>query len=524
MAQGIRTQLLYPVWVLLAGMAVMWLLLVEANLSSQKLEIGRRLERLEGAVSKVAIPKTLLVLELMRDMSGAELLLFDGFGRVLLDDSAQPLTTLSPEALGHENGQPLLETILKASNGNSGDQDILWNSTSYRSRIIPWGPNNSANSTSVSKPTNERIPKLSVSNPSQSSIRSEKPNPEGIRVAALIPEQTVIAALWQAARPLMVPFLVGGMVAFTLALVQGNRIMKRIKEIEIQTKRISQGDFLPMKIPPEKDELRDLAQSVNRMAQQLAEFATRLSENERLKLLGQVGAGLAHQLRNATTGAKLALQLHAKACKNEPEDIQVALKQLEIMERHVGGFLNLGKESIPKRETLHALQWVKKTVELTEPIARHSRTSLQWLGPQPDCNGYGESESVRFDHFGDTSQLEHMLQNLITNALEAAGPGGVVKVGFPSKTRDTDIGSLEFDIFDNGPGVPSEIREKLFTPFATGKPEGVGLGLAVARQVARSHGGDITHFREEGWTRFHVRLARDPSTNSGQKMAGLDHV
>jgi nitrogen-specific signal transduction histidine kinase len=100
----------------------------------------------------------------------------------------------------------------------------------------------------------------------------------------------------------------------------------------------------------------------------------------------------------------------------------------------------------------------------------------------------------------------------------------VVKVGFASKTRDTDIGSLEFDIFDNGPGVPSEIREKLFTPFATGKPEGVGLGLAVARQVARSHGGDITHFREEGWTRFHVRLARDPSTNSGQKMVGLDHV
>jgi hypothetical protein len=90
----------------------------------------------------------------------------------------------------------------------------------------------------VSKPTNERIAKLSVSDPSQSSIRSEKANPEGIRVAALIPEQTVIAALWQAARPLMVPFLVGGMVAFTLAVVQGNRIMKRIKEIEIQTKRI----------------------------------------------------------------------------------------------------------------------------------------------------------------------------------------------------------------------------------------------------------------------------------------------
>ncbi len=524
MAQGIRNQLLYPLWVLLAGMAVMWLLLVEANLSSQKLEIGRRLERLEGAVSKVAIPKTLLVLELMRDMSGAELLLFDGFGRVLLDDSAHPLTTLSTEVLGHENGQPLLETILKAADSNFGDHELLWNSTSYRSRIIPWGPNNSASSASVSVTPDERIPKLSFSNLSQQSIRYEKSPPEGIRVAALIPEQTVIAALWQAARPLMVPLLVGGMVAFTLAVLQGNRIMKRIKGIEIQTKRISQGDFFPMIIPPEKDELRDLAQSVNRMAQQLAEFATRLSENERLKLLGQVGAGLAHQLRNATTGAKLALQLHAKACKNDPEDIEVALKQLDIMERHVGGFLNLGKESIPKREPLHAFQWVKKTVDLTEPIARHSRTSLQWVDPQLDCNRFGELDSGRFDHYGDTSQLEHMLQNLITNALEAAGPGGVVKVGFQSSPMETDIRNLELDIFDNGPGVSPKILEKMFTPFATGKPEGVGLGLAVARQVARSHGGDITHFREEGWTRFHVRLARDPSAKVGQKMVGLDHV
>lgn len=520
MAQGIRKQLLYPLWVLLAGMAVMGLLLVESNIASQKLETGRRLERLESAVSKVSIPKTLLVLELMRDMSGAELLLLDGSGRLLLDDSGRPLSTLSPERLGMDNGQGLLQTLLEGQSENPGDQRLVWQSTTYRSRILPWGPNLTGN-TKIREAGSEGT---EHSKDPQSFLRNGNPPPEGVRVVALIAEQTFISALWQAARPLLLPLLVGGLVAFTLAVGQANRIMLRIKGIETHTKRISQGDFLPMEIPPERDELRALAQSVNRMAQQLAEFATRLREDERLKLLGQVGAGLAHQLRNATTGAKLALQLHSKACNSDPEDIQVALKQLDIMERHVGGFLNLGKESSRRRESLDAFQWVKKTFDLTKPIARHSRTTLEWANPNPDSRKTENMGSGRLEHWGDGAQLEHMLQNLLTNALEAAGPGGVVKVDLKPILQADDSADLELDILDNGPGVSSLIAEKLFTPFATGKPEGVGLGLAVARQVARAHGGDITCFRENGWTRFHVTLARNPSFQAGQKPVGLDHV
>ena len=517
MAQGIRKQLLYPLWLLLAGMAVMGLLLVESNLSNQKQEIGKRLERLESAVSRIAIPKTILVLELMRDMSGAELLLLDGFGRVLLDDSGNPLTTLGMRDLGTDNGQGLLETILKESGDDSGDHKMVWKASTYRTRIIAWGPKNPGMATD---PTDSPLTTpQKVPHPPN---RSGNPPPEGIRVVALIPEQTFFSALWQAARPLLLPLLLGGLVAFTLAAAQANRIMLRIRGIETHTKRISQGDFVPMALPPEKDELRALAQSVNRMAEQLAEFATRLRENERLKLLGQVGAGLAHQLRNATTGAKLALQLHAKSCDSDPEDIQVALKQLDIIERHVGGFLNLGKESNPRWESLHAMQWVQKIIGLTEPIARHFRTTLQFE-VKKDRLKTGIMATEGLDHFGDGAQLEHMLQNLITNALEAAGPGGVVKVVLRPNGSREDSPNLEIDILDNGPGVPPEITEKLFTPFATGKPEGVGLGLAVARQVARSHGGDITYSREDGWTRFHVRLTRDNSPRSGQTTAAINH-
>lgn len=519
MAQGIRRQLLYPLWVLLVGMALMGLLLVESNLASQKLETGKRLERLESAVSKVAIPKTLLVLELMRELSGAELLLLDGAGKLILDDSGRPLATLSPEEMGFDNGQALLESFLRVTEGTNREKRFVWKSTPYRTRIFSWGPGNPGTSGSG-------IPAPSTENARGTvhSTRIGNPPSEGVRVLALISEQTIAMALWQAARPLLLPLLVGGMVAFTLAVGQANRIMLRIKRIETHTKRISHGDFLPMAIPPERDELRALAKSVNRMAQQLAEFTSRLREDERLKLLGQVGAGLAHQLRNATTGARLALQLHAKACQSEPEDIQVALKQLDIMERHVGGFLNLGKETVFKRESLVALEWVKKTFDLTDPIARHANTTLQWVDSASEPGTEGKAFCPGLDHWGDSAQLEHMLQNLLTNALEAAGPGGVVKVGLKTSLQEDGTGILELDILDNGPGPSPQMAEKLFAPFATGKPEGVGLGLAVARQVARSHGGDITYFREAGWTRFHVTLARDPALWTGTKPVGLDHV
>ena len=61
-------------------------------------------------------------------------------------------------------------------------------------------------------------------------------------------------------------------------------------------------------------------------------------------------------------------------------------------------------------------------------------------------------------------------------------------------------------VSDTGPGPPPELRESLFDPFVTGKPEGVGLGLALARQVAQAHHGTVSWCREDGWTRFRLVL------------------
>ena len=102
---------------------------------------------------------------------------------------------------------------------------------------------------------------------------------------------------------------------------------------------------------------------------------------------------------------------------------------------------------------------------------------------------------------GDAGQLSQLFLNVVTNAMEAAGPGGSVEI-----TMQEVGGKVIVEVSDSGPGLAPEVAERLFDPFVTGKPEGVGLGLAVARQVARVHGGEIDWRREGERTVFRVVL------------------
>src|SRR5262249_43273723 len=143
---------------------------------------------------------------------------------------------------------------------------------------------------------------------------------------------------------------------------------------------IAAGDFSPMPLPRRDDEIRDLARSVNEMAQQLAQYQETVKRTERLRLLGQVSGGLAHQLRNGVTGARLAVQLHARGCNGQAdaESLDVALRQLALVESHLKRFLDLGKAAELQRQPCDLSALIDETVALLQPQCRHARIDLRW--------------------------------------------------------------------------------------------------------------------------------------------------
>jgi signal transduction histidine kinase len=358
----------------------------------------------------------------------------------------------------------------------------------------------------------------------------------------LYPESLWRDARWGAIWPSLVLGGLLGPASVGLALALGQRLSRRVRELERRTRLIAAGDFSPMPLPGRDDEVRDLARSVNEMAGRLAQLQKTVERTERLRLLGQVSGGLAHQLRNGLTGARLAVQLYlSESSAADAAPLEVALRQLTLLEAHLKRFLDLGRAGPSRREPCSLTALVGESVALVAPQCRHAGIALRWDPP-------ADPHTLP----GDPGQLGQLVLNLLNNAVDAAGPGGEVEIRMtnaqcpmtksqPPATpaRDGAGGSQSggggsslvighsslviLEVFDSGPGPAKDVAERLFEPFVTGKPEGVGLGLAVARQVAEGHGGRIGWSRAGGRTCFRVELPRGGVGGEGKKADAQAH-
>jgi signal transduction histidine kinase len=228
----------------------------------------------------------------------------------------------------------------------------------------------------------------------------------------------------------------------------------------------------------------------------LATVRRSLVAGERQRLLGQLATGFAHELRNAVTGARLAIDLHRRRCNTPgslttPRDdsLTVAIRQLDIVEEEVRGLLALGRlpQTAPVPTDLDRL--LDEVRELTAARCTHAGVRLN-RGPAGGLSIPARRESLRA-----------ALVNLTLNAIDAAGRDGTVWLDVTA-----DDGHVTLVVEDTGPGPPPALADRLQEPFVTGKPEGVGLGLAVADAVAKEHGGSLSWHRDSGRTRFAIRL------------------
>ncbi|QDU37939.1 Sporulation kinase A [Maioricimonas rarisocia] len=324
------------------------------------------------------------------------------------------------------------------------------------------------------------------------------------RLVILSPERN-----WQTARrdAVLPPLIVGG-VTIGLMLIASiwlsGQMSRRIQSVETQVERIAQGEFVSVAVKPPDDELHALASSVNHMSASLQQLQESMRRTERMRLLAQLGSGLAHQLRNSVTGARMAVQLHRRRCSSEDgdESLAVALDQLTMTEEQIRSLLTVGRGSgsIPVTGPLS---------EIIHDVCRLITSASQHAGRRFHPPEEVDTTVCVADFEGTRAAL----LNLLTNGLEAAGNGGDVALEVA-----LDHGMAFCRVSDSGPGPDAEIADRLLEPFVTTKPEGVGLGLAMARTAAESQGGELTWERCDDRTVFTMTVpATWPSRSSQEK-------
>lgn len=306
---------------------------------------------------------------------------------------------------------------------------------------------------------------------------------------------------WAAIRRAGYPALLSGAVAAAAAMLVtallAQRFVRPIQRLGDQTARIAGGDFHPVEVFSRDDEIRDLAVSINRMVEKLSRYEIEVRRNEQLRTLGRLGAGMAHQLRNSATGARMAIELHQRECTNggDADSLQVAMRQLRLMESYIQRFLTLGRSRPVPHERVALGNVVEEVLELVRPNCTHAKIELTVLRPEEPVEVLGEAESLR-----------QVLVNLILNAIEAASrqSHGSPRVIVELQKRDHACAVL--CVKDSGPGPAEGVRDQLFQPFVSEKPEGAGLGLFVAHRIAEAHGGSLTWQRSDNMTCFIVEI------------------
>ena len=331
-------------------------------------------------------------------------------------------------------------------------------------------------------------------------VHSEGVRPETVLI--LTPVRAIFTATLEAVWPVLAVAVATLAVLVPLVLHTTGRLSTRIGAIERHVGRITEGEFGQRLLEGERgaanrgDEIGRLVAGVNTMSTTLGELRTSLVAGERQRLLGQLAAGFAHELRNAITGARLAIDLHRRRCTatarvgfDPDESLTVAVRQLDILEEEVRGLLALGKapEAAPAELSVTCL--LEEVRDLMGPRCEHAGVRMECQLPTSiTCTGRHDS-------------LRAALVNLALNGIDAAGRGGCLRlVGGRSGNR------VLFSVEDTGPGPPESIRDTIHEPFVTGKPEGIGLGLAVAKAVAEEHGGTLDWERIDGCTRFTISL------------------
>ncbi len=220
-----------------------------------------------------------------------------------------------------------------------------------------------------------------------------------------------------------------------------------------------------------------------------------LAQMEKLSAIGELSAGLAHEIKNPLAGIKGAIEIIREGV---PEDnphraiLGEVLSEVSRIDRIVMSLLSYAKPKKLDFVKVELGNLIRNVISFLRNLADGKRINLRFAGPQevPWLNA-------------DENEIKQLFLNLILNSIEALPEGGEVIVHLEVLPENR----LRVEVSDNGPGIPPENLSHVFRPFFTTKIEGTGLGLATCKQIVAEYGGDIQVKSEVGkGTRFSIEL------------------
>jgi signal transduction histidine kinase len=275
--------------------------------------------------------------------------------------------------------------------------------------------------------------------------------------------------------------LLAGTVFITVLVASAvaGRIARPILALTDFTRRYLQPGPPPTAPQPGPGEIGELNRSFVRMVEDLHRSQATLAQASKLAALGEITALMAHEVRTPLgilRSSAQMLRLEPQLSTEGSELVDIIESETQRLNRLVGSMLDSARTRAPqlRQDDAHAI--IEHAARLVAAQTRDRQVTLTLAlnaaNPWLECDG---------------EQITQVLLNLVMNASQILPAGGHIRI-----TTHNDDERLIVDVDDDGPGVPVEDRRRLFEPFVYKREGGIGLGLAVVRQILRQHGGEIS--------------------------------
>lgn len=309
------------------------------------------------------------------------------------------------------------------------------------------------------------------------------------RLLVVEPRAHALAPARRLSQRLMVTMGLALIAALAVATIGVRRVVQPLTELTRAIRGLSRSEAGAPSVPVRSDdEVGTLAVAFNEMASELEKAQRHLVEAEKFAFMGELAAGVAHEIRTALGVLGSSAQMLQRSLPRDGDAQSAELAgmiraEVRRLSDVVNDLLTLDRRRPLELEAVRISELLDRAVEFVAPQAR-----------EKDVRIAGPEEGDRTLLLCDPELVQQVAVNLLVNAIQALASGGRIEL----RILAAEDGLGGFEVRDDGPGIPEALRERIFQPFVTGRDGGIGLGLTFVKRAVHDHRGFVSLESEPG--------------------------